>query len=324
MTVFVLLIPAFILLGSYYAYSVAFYSPAHKRTSPADPLVGDPYEAVSEDLNRICSIMQRYTCEDVTISAYDGIPLHGRYYRFKDNAPLQILFHGYRSHPYRDCCGIHSLARKMGYNVLVVDQRAHGDSGGNTICFGIKERYDCLYWADYAQKRFGSNIPIILSGLSMGAATVLMAADLPLSENVVCIIADSPYASPAAIIEKVSTDRHYPTLLLRPFLHLAAWIFGRFRLTASTAIRSVRGAKVPILLFHGEDDRFVPCDMSLEIAANCASRVELVTFPGAGHGLSYISDPIRYEKAVYHFLSSIPALKGTVDEAYIAQLNENN
>ena len=323
MTISILLILAFVLVASYWAYSVAFHAPPSKRASPDVPLAGKQYEAVADHLSRISSIMRQYTFEDVSITARDGITLHGRYYHFKDHAPVQILFHGYRSHPYRDCCGGHSLSRKMGYNVLVVDQRSHGDSGGSTICFGIKERWDCLDWTNYVTGRLGSDTPIILSGLSMGAATVLMASELPLPENVACILADCPYSSPAGIIEKVCADKQYPVWLCRPFIHLGALFFGKFRLSAASARDAVRNCKVPILLIHGEDDRFVPCDMTLEIAANCASRVEVVTFPGAGHGLSYISDPIRYEKAVCLFLTSIPDLAGTIDPAYIAQLNEN-
>lgn len=323
MTVILLLILALILLGSFYSYYVAFFSPAHRHATADEPMVGPQYEVVSEHLHRISGIMRRYSFEDVRISSFDGTVLQGRYYHFKDGAPVEILFHGYRSHPYRDCCGGHALARKMGYNVLVVEQRAHGRSGGHTITFGIKERFDCLCWINYVNERFHSTTPIVLCGISMGAATVLMTADLSLPDNVACIVADSPYSTPAAIIEKVCADRHYPLALCRPFLYIGAFLFGKFRLSASTAIDSVRNSNVPILLIHGEADDFVPCDMSLEIAANCASRVEVITFPGAGHGLSYISDPIRYERAVCRFLESLPALEGTIDRTYLAKLIEN-
>ena len=310
--------------GSWYAYSISFYSPKSRRTAPDAPMLGSQYEAVSGNIHRISGIMQRYTFEEVQINSFDGTKLYGRYYHFRDDAPVEILFHGYRSHPYRDCSGGHALCRKMGFNALVVDQRAHGNSGGHTICFGIKERKDCLCWINYLNRRFDSNTPIILSGLSMGAATVLMTASLPLPENVSCIIADSPYSAPSAIIEKVCNDRHYPVLLCRPFLHLAALIYGGFLLNSCTAKESVRTATVPILLIHGEADHFVPCDMSLEIAANCASRMEVATFPDAGHGLSYMVDPIRYEQVITHFLTSIPALKDRIDPAYLLQLYGNS
>jgi len=312
-----------VLIGIWYAFSVAFYSPKSQHTSSDAPLVGDQYEAVADHISRISSIMQRIPFEEIRIQSYDGVTLYGRYYHANANAPTEILFHGYRSHPYRDCSGGHALARKMGFNTLVVDQRAHGSSCGSTITFGIKERHDCLAWIRYLNRRFGDDAPIILSGLSMGAATVLMAAELDLPYNVACIMADSPYSSPGGIIRKVCEDDHLPPGLCMPFVRLAAFLFGRFRLNSCTAKRSVQQAQVPILLIHGEDDRFVPCQMTLDIAAYCASRVEVVTFPGAGHGLSYLTDPVRYEKAVYGFLSSIPMLKQAIDPDYARNLYGN-
>ena len=321
---FILLFAAgMVLLGSWYAYSISFYSPKNKRASADTPPEGDQYKAVADDLSRISGIMQRFPYEEVIIEARDGVKLYGRYYHIRDGAPVELLFHGYRSHPYRDCSGGHALSRKMEYNALVVDQRAHGQSGSQTICFGIKERYDCLCWINYVSSRFGPETPIVLSGLSMGAATVLMASGLNLPENVACIVADSPYSSPVGIIEKVCRDRNYPVGLCRPFLHLGALLYGRFRLNASSAKDSVRNSKVPILLIHGEADHFVPCSMTLEIAAHCASRVEVATFPAAGHGLSYMVDPVRYEKLVCNFLRSIPSLADTIPADYVRKLYEN-
>lgn len=312
------------LLGSWYAYNIAFYSPERRRVTSDAPLQGEQYAAVSDNIFRVSGIMQRYPFEEVTIESFDGTRLYGRYYHLKDGAPVKLLFHGYRSHPYRDCSGGHALSRKMGFNSLVVDQRAHGKSGSNTICFGNKERKDCLCWVQYLNQRFGDDTPIILSGLSMGAATVLMSASLQLPKNVSCIIADSPYSAPSAIIEKVCKDEHYPVALCRPFLHLGALLYGGFCLNGCTANESIRSAKVPVLLIHGEADHFVPCDMSLEIAANCASRVEVATFPDAGHGLSYMTDPVRYEMVVCHFLQSIPDLTDRIDPEYIRQLYEKS
>lgn len=314
------LLLALILVISYYTYRVAFYSPPGKRCKPDDPMKGRQYEAVAEHLQRISGIMQKYPFEAVSITADDGTPLFGRYYHLADGAPVEILFHGYRSCAFRDCAGGHALARKMGFNTLVIDQRAHGESGGRTITFGIRERQDCRRWAEYARNRFGGDIPILLSGLSMGAATVLMASELELPENVVCIMADSPYSAPGAIIEKVCADMHYPVALCRPFIYLGALLYGHFRLDACNAKDAVSHTRIPILLIHGEADHFVPCEMTNEIKAAGASRIEAYTFPGAGHGLSYIIDPRRYERVVYEFLHSIPELAGTISESFTAQL----
>lgn len=321
MTIFLilLLVLLLILASSWYAYSVSFYSPLSRRVTPEAPLKGDQYDSVSQHIFRMSHIMEKIPCEEVSITSHDGLKLHGRYYHLRDGAPIEILFHGYRSHAFRDCSGGHALSRKMGFNALVVDQRAHGESEGKTITFGILERQDLRGWVRYCTDRFGADVPLILSGLSMGAATVLMAADLDLPPNVSCIIADSPYSTPAAIIEKVCRDEHYPVAICRPFLHLGAWIYGGFRLNATSAKAAVRKARIPILLIHGEADHFVPCSMSLEIAECCGSKVTVHTFPGAGHGLCYITDPVRYEHVIYEFISSVSDLKNKMSETFTKQ-----
>ena len=247
--------------------------------------------------------MDEIPYEAVTISAQDGTKLAARYYHVRDGAPLQIQFHGYRGTALRDFCGGNKLARESGQNTLVVDQRAHGKSGGTAITFGIRERLDCLCWAEYANRRFGSETPVFLSGVSMGAATVLMASELKLPANVVGIIADCPYSSPEAIIRKVCReDMHLPPVLVMPFIRLGARLFGHFDLKEASAVQAVRNTNIPILLLHGEDDRFVPCDMSQEIFDACTGEKNRITFPGAGHGLSYIVDTETYSEAVSRFV----------------------
>lgn len=240
--------------------------------------------------------------EPVFIHSMDGLRLGGSYYHEKEGALLQLQFHGYRGSGIRDLCGLHRLARQMGHNVLAVSQRAHGVSQGNTLTFGIKERFDCVAWAKYAAERFGEDVPIVLAGVSMGAATVLMASELDLPGNVIGIIADCGYSSPGAIIRKVSRDVRVPAWLSYPFVVLGALIFGRFRLWDGSSVDAVKNTKVPILLIHGAEDRYVPCQMSREICCAGGGNARLEIFPEATHGISYVTDPERYKRVVENFL----------------------
>ncbi|MBQ9168740.1 MAG: prolyl oligopeptidase family serine peptidase [Oscillospiraceae bacterium] len=300
---------AVILMAAYYTYRTAFYSPKRGRADPYAPVEGEQYLPFRDRIIAATRRMDSLPFEPIWISADDGTMLFGRYYHSADGAPLQILFHGYRSSALRDSSGGHGLARKLKFNILVIDERAHGISGGHTISFGIKERYDCLNWVQYANDRFGKNQPIILSGLSMGAATVLMASDLRLPANVCCIIADSPFSSPIEIIQKVCAEMHYPPKLSYPFILLGAKIFGGFNLLESSAVKSVSHTKIPILLIHGKADFFVPCSMSEEICNASVSRTELHLIPNAGHGLAYMTDPAKYEKITCDFLNTIPQIQ---------------
>ena len=291
-----------ILLGAAYAYWEVFYAPRRRQQSAADIPKGSQYARERDRMVPLIREMEGVAFEPVTITAEDGTSLFGRYYHVRDGAPLQIQFHGYRSFAVRDFCGGNKLAREMGQNTLLVDQRAHGKSGGTAITFGIRERQDCLCWARYARQRFGRETPIFLSGASMGAATVLMASDLDLPETVIGIIADSPYSSPGAITRKVCRDRHLPVAIVWPLVRLGARLYGGFSISGGGAVEAVKHTKVPILLIHGEDDRFVPCAMSREIFDACVSPKFLATFPDAGHVLSYIVDPTRYEQVIGEFV----------------------
>lgn len=290
------------LAAAYGVYRKAFYSLPKKQKTDFFALPNDEkYRAVGARMHELMEALEQEPYEEVSILSHDGLRLAARYYHYQDGAPLKIQFHGYRSSAVRDYCGGHELTRQGGFNVLLVDQRAHGKSEGQTITMGVKERRDCLDWIRYANERFG-RIPLFLYGLSMGGATVLMAADLDLPDNLLGIAADCPYSSPRDIVLRVAKeDMHIPAFLALPFLHLGSRLFGHFSLNEASAKEAVRHAKVPILLIHGEADRFVPCEMSREIAASAVCPLFWETFPDAPHGISYLTDPLRYQEIVRRF-----------------------
>lgn len=301
--VILLILLAVILGGSYYAYRIGFYSPKENRER-IPPTNGHQYDPYREDMARIFRQLNERPCEFVTITSQDGLILSGRYYHTKGGAPLDIGFHGYRSSPLTDFSGGSELCFKLGHNVLLVDQRAHGKSQGSTITFGILERRDVLRWVDFAVDRFGADTKITLYGVSMGAATVLMASELDLPDNVKGIVADCPYSSPIGIIRHVGREMPVPNFLVAPFAVLGAAIYGRFDLLETDCARAVQHARVPILIIHGEADGFVPCEMS-DLAGSNPALITRYTFPGADHGISYLHDTPRYQKIVSDFLKMV-------------------
>lgn len=284
---------------TYICYRETFYFNKNKKKKIKLP-GSEQYDLLKDELSALYNELKEIPYEKVTITSYDNIKLTAKYYHVNDNAPLQIQFHGYKGSGRRDFCGGNKLAREAGFNTLLVDQRAHGGSESKTITFGIKERLDCKQWIDYANKRFG-NIPIILAGVSMGAATILMASNLDLPQNVIGIIADSPYNSPKEIICKVCKDRKIPPKLAYPLIKAAAFIYGHFNLTKTSCNEAVKNIRIPVLIIHGEDDRFVSCYMSEKIA-EANPLVRRYTFENAGHGLSYLVDTKRYENIVNEFI----------------------
>ena len=212
------------------------------------------------------------------------------------------MFPGYRGDAERDLCGGVQRCFQLGHSALIVDQRACGRSDGHVITFGVRESRDCMDWIDFMLKRFGKDVKIILTGVSMGAATVLMAAGKPLPENVIGVLADSGFTGGKQIIQKVIRQIGLPKNLVYPFIRWGAKIFGGFDPNGSSPIDAMTRCCLPIIFFHGEDDDFVPCDMSRENFETCVSaRKKLYTIPGAGHVLSYPVSPTEYLKNLRDF-----------------------
>lgn len=299
----ILVLAALCLAVSRWAYGVAFGVPKKREQKDIYMLPDDDqYRPGRAHMIELMDALMAVPYERVEITAADGTRLVGRYYAVEGANSLQIQMHGYRGSAIRDFCGGNKLAREMGQSTLLIDQRAHGESEGRTITFGVKEREDCLAWINYARETLCPGLPIFLSGVSMGAATVVMAAGMDLPDEVIGVIADCPYSSPREIIRLVSGRMGYPVDLCWPFIRLGAWIWGGFDPDAASPVGAAANSRVPILLIHGEDDRYVPCSMSMEIA-DANPLVELHTFPDAGHGLSFITDPERYRALSIEFVT---------------------
>lgn len=296
----------FILAASYVCYRLCFSVPKQTQADLFRLPDTEQYAPYKESMAQMVKAALALPYEDVWITFDDGLRLHGKYYAGRPGAPVQIMMHGYKSGAERDFCGGLQVAVHDGFNVLLVDQRAHGKSEGKCLTFGILERYDCRAWVNYAIERFGADTKIFLYGVSMGAATVLMAGGLDLLRNVVGIVADCGYSSPAAIIQKVIRDQHLPVFPVYQLIRLGGKLFSGFDLASATVTDALAHCDIPVLLIHGGDDRFVPCDMGRENYAHCASpNKHLLIVPGAGHGLSYMLDKKAYLNALESFLRSV-------------------
>lgn len=306
MNIFLIMVAAVIaiLLGITYAcYRMAFYAPKCKPLPPEaielpEGPMYEPYHPIMEQWAREVRSLPR---QEFSITSFDGLTLSGKFYEYAPGAPMELMFHGYRGTAERDLSGGIQRCFMLGRSALVVDQRTSGKSGGHTISFGINERRDCLKWVDFVVDHFGPDVKIILTGISMGAATVLMAGGEKLPENVIGILSDCGYSSPKAIIQTVIRRMGLPPRLSYPFVKLAARIFGHFDLEECSPVEAVKHCTVPVIFFHGEDDDFVPCDMSRETYAACTSRKRIVTVPGAGHGLSFPADQQGYLRELGDF-----------------------
>ena len=282
-------------------FKVSFYN-ANNRDTTYDLLKGPDYDSYAEEMRRLIDEAVKLPYEEVEARSYDGLKLKGRLYLRSEGAPVHIEFHGYHGCGIKDFSGGMRLPLAIGENVLLVDQRAHGLSEGHVVTYGIRERKDVLTWIRFVHDRFGDHTKIYLEGISMGAATVLMASDLVTKEEVAGIWADCPYSDPFKINSIVAKGMVKVPHLCDPFIFLAGLLFGHINIFSASALKSVKKTDVPIRIIHGTSDHLVPFEMSVQTAEANPEKVKLIPIEGAPHGLSYLKDTEKYRTAYYDFM----------------------
>lgn len=248
--------------------------------------------------------LREHGAQDIYVKSFDGLMLHGRWIPAENPRGTVLLAHGYRSTYLVDFCAFFAFYHLMGMNILVPDQRSHGRSEGKYITFGVKESEDFRTWLNEHNRRFGE-YPVFLVGISMGASTVLYLADQKLPENVRGIIADCGFTSPAQILASVySRVIHLPAGPTLCAAELYARLFAGFSLWQKDTRKSLRHARLPVLLIHGKEDGFVPCRMTEEAYAACRGIKRIFLVEGADHGVSILRDPEGYCDLLSDFIGT--------------------
>lgn len=273
-------------------YFMVFYSKSRRPRAEDDYDLppGEEYKPFYPQMIEWTKRARATPHRSVEIKTFDGLTLRGRFYELSPDAPIEIMMHGYHGNLERDLSGGIFRALNIGHSVLVYDHRGSGRSDGNTLTFGINESRDCRRWIDFVLKEINPEAKIILSGVSMGAATAMITSgydDLP--KNIVGIVADCGYTSAKDIIKKVIREMKLPPNLLYPFVKLGARIYGGFNLDEFSPIEQVKKSRIPTIFVHGGKDFFVPLEMSTANYEACgAAKKELYIVEGAAHGLAFV------------------------------------
>lgn len=273
----------------------------------ADPVKMAEYMDRSEPVKKWTEEIGK---EDVWITARDGCRLHAFFIAAEaDSDKLAIIHHGYTSRALALDTIYHAkYFHDKGFDVLVPDLRAHGQSDGDYAGFGVLDRFDTARWVQYARDRFGDNKKIVLHGTSMGAATVLMSlGEAIVQKNVSAVIADCGFTSPADIFTHV-IKKNYHIPVTAPIIKIsgayckkkAGYAFDEY-----STVDALSYNKVPVLFIHGKEDKFVPTNMSRENYKVCTSKKKLLVVESAGHASSVFENTALYEKTEGEFLAEI-------------------
>lgn len=241
--------------------------------------------------------------EDVYITSFDGLKLHGTYFPCEGSKRGVICFHGYTSEGLNDFSSMAKFYIDHGFHLLAVDERAHGKSEGKYIGFGCLDRQDGKRWMDYMVSRLGKDSELLLHGVSMGGATVCMCAGLDLPAQVRGIVSDCAFTSAWEVFSSVlKTMYHLPPFPLMQIADQMAKREAGYGLDECNGREEVKKARVPMLFIHGDADSFVPCSMVHELYGACAAWKELLVVEGASHAEAYYKEPKHYEGAVLRLM----------------------
>lgn len=240
--------------------------------------------------------------QEVALSSIDGLKLSGAAIEpYPDSKRWMIIVHGYTGSRAVSTQFI-DMFTDEGYNVLLIDQRRHGQSEGRYTTYGYYEKYDVQTWVNWLVKQHGANTEIGLHGQSLGGGTVLEYLSIA-APQVKLVIADCPYSDLTDLMKyQISKLNKIPSV---PFFR---WMNNRIRKKAGfsfeqvSPIRSVRESHLPVMFIHGTNDTYVPTRMSQEMYDVKPGPKKLLLIKGASHANAYHIDPQEYQKETRSFL----------------------
>ena len=243
--------------------------------------------------------------ENISFITTDSIKLRGWFIGSQNSltAPTIIIAHGLGASK-SDFINLSGFLSSNGFNVLLFDFRAHGESGGKSCSLGLKEQMDITAALDYIISRKNlKNKNIGLYGFSLGGSAGILTASKDL--RIKAIVADTPFSRLYTIsADVIKRTYHLPSF---PFMQLAN-VF--YRLSFGGWIGQVAPADVihlisprPILLITSDIDQMTPIYHARELIRKAGETKELWVIEGATHGGTISMDAERYNQKLFNFFS---------------------
>ncbi len=249
------------------------------------------------------SLQANGALQDTFIQNERGESLHALYVRSaRPTGRTAVIVHGYTDNAVRMLPIGYLYSRQLGYNILLPDLHAHGESQGDAIQMGWLDRLDVLQWMDTANKLFGDSTRMVVHGISMGAATTMMVSGETLPPYVKCFVEDCGYTS---VWDEFKGElKNQFGLPAFPLLDVASWLcsvkYG-WSFREASALEQVRKCTLPMLFIHGDADDFVPTWMVHPLYEAKPEPKELWLVPDAAHARSYKEHTEEYTGRIRQF-----------------------
>ena len=243
--------------------------------------------------------------ESADIISFDGLRLHADFLRGEPGTKVTMIFcHGYKSEAAFDFAAMYDFYRSLGYNLVYLNMRAHGKSGGKYIGFGVLDRFDVQSWAKKVAELF-PDTSIFLHGMSMGAASILQSADLELDPAVCGIIADCGFSSTNEVFRNlVGGLYHLPATPFVDIFEAVNRMTAGYGFTDADSVRSMEKSRLPLAYICGDCDRYVPLDMAMRIYNACVQDKVLLIAEGSGHAASFMTENEKYRNLITEFINT--------------------
>lgn len=241
--------------------------------------------------------------EKVIIRSPWGYDLNGLFFSKNGSREVVIISHGITWNLNTSIKYMGMFLRR-GYSVLLYDNRNHGENDKLNTTFGFYEKADLTACMNWVESRCGSGTLIGLMGESLGAGiTLLVAAHDPRTRFAV---ADCPYSDLMSLLAlRAQVDYHLPPRLLLPVADFFVFLRAGFHLRQVSPIHELAGVTIPILFAHGDQDTYIPPQMSVTMYRQDPFHRRLYLAPGAGHAQAYWMDPAAYEAYLDTFLKEL-------------------
>lgn len=256
--------------------------------------------------------------QTVSLISPDGVPLRAWWIPATHPARASVVIAHGVDHTRQAMLDRAAFLVHAGYNVVTVDLRGHGESGGNVVSPGVTEANDILAAARFARAR-DAHVPVAVLGVSYGAVAALFAAAQ--TRELAAVVVDGAFPTGGAVYRRILShyihDRAAPMWLRAACAAVAAPGMARamslaFRVRTGVNLGSDLGSAVsiaprvqaPVLMISGGDDWMVPlADATTLRTALSNTQTTFVVIPHAKHDITYKTAPEIYEPAVLSFLN---------------------
>lgn len=241
------------------------------------------------------------------LTAHDGTNLQGYYVKAEQpTTKTALVIHGFGV-DHQAMTPYATMFHEQGYNVLLIDNRAAGKSGGKYIGYGFLEAQDVKQWTQKIVQKNGDDTQIVVMGASLGGATTMMLSGMNPPKQVKAYVEDAGYNSISEeLLFQANAMYHLPKWLANPLVKIVSLyskIFAGYSFKQGEVSQYLAKNERPMMFIHGSDDTFVPTKFVYENYHAQKGPKELLVVPHAEHVKSYAELTNKYEQKVEKFLS---------------------